>query len=194
MRRMLRTRFSPIRLPGAPMPGKSSAGFSLVEAMVTVVVASVGLAIGIPSYQSMVKAQRVRAATSLLTSHIASARVTAIAYRAPTVVCPSNGHGACRDDGDWSTGWLMFYDRDGNRQPDEPNDVLRDEQAPRYPGLRLVSSPGRTELRYLASGHASGSNLSVRFCQDGELVASVIVNNAGRARTARPGSTEPCPR
>ena len=125
---------------------------------------------------------------------MASARNTAISYRIPTVVCPSNRAGGCRTDGDWSQGWLMFFDPDGNRQPDLPRDILRDENAPIHRSLRIVSSSGRVQLRYLPDGRSAGSNLTISICnQKGELLSSVIVNNVGRARSSRPTTPTACP-
>lgn len=168
------------------------AGYSLLEALVVMAISVIGLAIGVPSYRSLVENQRISSAMHLLTAHMASARSTAISYRIPTVVCPSNRAGGCRMDGDWSQGWLMFFDADGNRQPDTREDVLRDENAPIHPSLRIVSSKGRTQLRYLPDGRSAGSNLSVHLCRDDVLLGQVIVNNVGRVRSERASGSKPC--
>ena len=146
------TQISNHKQAGSPPPHGSTRGFSLIEAMVVMAVAAIGLAVGVPSYQGMIERTRISSAMHLLTAHMASARNTAISYRIPTVVCPSNQVGGCRTDGDWSQGWLMFFDPDGNRQPDLPQDILRDENAPIHPSLRIVSSSGRVQLRYLPDG------------------------------------------
>ncbi|MET0580798.1 MAG: Tfp pilus assembly protein FimT/FimU [Pseudoxanthomonas sp.] len=167
-------------------------GFSLMEMLVVMAVSAIGLAIGVPSYRGLMDSQRVSSAMHLLTAHIASARNTAITYRIPTVVCPSDRAGGCRMDGDWSQGWLMFFDADGNRQPDSREDVLRDENAPIHSSLRLLSSSGRPQLRYLPDGRSAGSNLSVRLCRDDILLGQVIVNNVGRVRGERVSGSKPC--
>ena len=158
-------------------------GFSLLEALVVMAISAIGLAIGVPSYRSLMEHQRASSAMHLLTAHMASARNTAISYRIPTVVCPSNRAGGCRMDGDWSHGWLMFFDADGNRQPDAQEDVLRDENAPIHPSLRIVSSKGRPQLRYLPDGRSSGSNITVRLCREDKLLGQIVINNAGRIRS-----------
>ncbi len=167
-------------------------GFTLIEAMITLSVMATLLAIGMPSYQGFVQRQRVNSAMHLLTAHMASARMTAITHRVPTVVCPSNGNGGCRTDGDWTHGWLMFTDRDGNRRPDLPKDILRDERAPIHGSLRIMSSSGRSQLRYQPTGYSHGSNLTIRICQQDRLLGTVIVNNAGRIRSARSPGSRPC--
>lgn len=182
--------------PCPPCPSRSSRGrqngVTLIEAVVTMSVLAICTAIAIPSYRTLIQRQRIDAAMHLLTAHMASARMTAISLRSPTVVCPSNGHGACRQDSDWTHGWLMFLDRDGNRRPDDLLDVLRDERAPTDPAMRILSSSGRQQLRYLPDGRSSGSNLTVRLCYEGQLRGQIVVNNAGRIRSARPSGSLPC--
>lgn len=177
---------------GRRSPQAMASGFSLVEALTVMAITTIGLLVGVPSFQGMSERARVSSAMHLLTAHMASARSTAITYRIPTVVCPSNRSGGCRTDGDWSQGWLMFFDKDGNRQPDVREDILRDENAPIHPSLRILSSAGRPQLRYLPDGRSSGSNITVRLCREDELLAQIIVNNAGRVRSETVSGTKPC--
>ncbi|NDK39274.1 prepilin-type N-terminal cleavage/methylation domain-containing protein [Pseudoxanthomonas gei] len=192
---MCRTHLAPLS-PLTPPPWVvrrgARTGFSLLELMVTLAIACIGLVIGVPSYQGLVERQRVTSAMHLLTAHMASARITAITYRIPTVVCPSDRAGGCRQDGDWSHGWLMFFDADGNRSPDAREDILRDENAPIHPSLRILSSSGRPQLRYLPDGRSAGSNISVRLCREDMLLGTVIVNNVGRIRSETSSGHRPC--
>ena len=165
---------------------------TLLELVVAMSVLAILAALGIPSFRALQKRSQVDAALHLLTSHFASARITAITHNVPVVVCPSRGDGMCRQDSDWSEHWLTFRDPDGNRQPDDAFDVFRNEPAPHAPGLRLLSTAGRRQVRYLPTGYSSGNNLTVRLCIDGEVSGLVVINNAGRIRSARPSEPEPC--
>jgi type IV fimbrial biogenesis protein FimT len=171
---------------------RRSRGYTLLEVVTVLAVVAILAAIGLPAFQHLLQRQRVDTAMHLLTSYMASARLTAINRRAITAVCPSNGRGGCRKDGDWTHGWLMFLDKDGNRRPDDPRDILRDERAPIHPSLRIVSSSGRPQFRYLPDGRSGGSNLTVELCQDGALLGSVIVSMSGRVRSKRPTRAESC--
>ena len=195
--RRTRTEFHPTRHfiqshQRCGLPSRIRAGFTLIEALTVLAITAILLLIGVPAYAGLVESQRASSAMHLLTAHMASARSTAITYRIPTVVCPSDRAGGCRRDGDWSQGWLMFFDADGNRQPDSRQDILRDENAPIHPSLRIVSSAGRTQLRYLPDGRSAGSNLSVRLCREDKLLAQVIVNNTGRIRSETAPGSRPC--
>lgn len=179
------------RLP-CPTPRNHGRGFSLMEALAVMAITAITLTLGVPSFQGLAERNRVDSAMHLLTAYVATARSTAVSYRTPTVVCPSNGHGGCRTDGDWSQGWLMFFDKDGNRRPDSPSDILRDENAPIHPSLRVLSSSGRPQLRYLPDGRSAGSNISLRVCRQDRLLGKVVVSNIGRPRSERPAKSEPC--
>lgn len=179
-------------IDGRSKGSKPASGFSLIEAATVTAIAAIGLVVGVPSYQGMVERQRTSSAMHLLTAHMASARSTAISYRIPTVVCPSDRAGGCRSDGDWSQGWLMFFDKDGNRRPDAREDILRDENAPIHPSLRIVSSKGLPELRYLPDGRSASSNISVRLCGNDKLLGVVIINNVGRVRSETMSGSSPC--
>jgi type IV fimbrial biogenesis protein FimT len=163
---------------------------TLIEAIVAMAVLAICAAMAIPSYAALVRRQRVDAAMYSLTTHMASARIAAVTRRSRTVVCPSDSHGGCRQDSDWSDGWLLFLDRDGNGRPDDPADVLRDERAPSDPAMRIFSN--RKQLRYLPDGRSTGGNLTVRLCYDQRLKGKIVVSNAGRVRSERPSGEVPC--
>ncbi|GGD58666.1 hypothetical protein GCM10007235_33720 [Pseudoxanthomonas indica] len=154
--------------------------------MITVALTAILLTLAVPSYQRFMERNRADTATYLLTSLFASARATAVTYRRITSVCPTDGTSPwCTSDGDWSHGWLMFTDPDGDRQPDTPDEVLRHERFPVHPSLRLRSSRGRPQLRYLPDGRSAGSNLTVKICDQSRVLVEVAVNNAGRPRVNR---------
>ena len=119
------------------------------------------------------------------------ARSTAIMRRAQVVVCPRTEDFQCRDDRDWSQGWIVFTDDDGNRQPDEEAHILRATDPPAHRGLAIDST--RRFLRYQRDGRSAHSNQTVRVCSGERLAGTVVVNNLGRVRSARPNAATPCP-
>lgn len=171
---------------------RNAAGFSLIELLVTVALVAVLATLAAPSFQDLLLRMRVAAAMQLLTAQMALTRNTAIVRRTTAALCPSDGAGGCRGDGDWSAGWLLFLDGDGNRRPDTAADVLREEALPLHRSLRILTSAGRPQLRYLPDGRSGGSNMTVRLCRGDELMGSVVVSNAGRVRTLRPAGPMAC--
>ncbi len=161
-------------------------GFSLIELMATVALVALLATLGAPSFHELALRMRVDAAMQRLTVQMALTRNTAIVRRTTAALCPANGAGRCRGDGDWSSGWLLYLDGDGNRQPDSASDILREEPLPLHPSLRIFTSSSRPQLRYLPDGRSGGSNMTVRLCHRDTLMGTVVVSNGGRVRTERP--------
>ena len=111
--------------------------------------------------------------------------------RAQVVVCPRTPDYRCRDDSDWSHGWIVFTDNDGNRQPDEDAHIVRVTDPPSHRSLAIDST--RRFLRYQRDGRSAHSNQTVRVCSGERLAGTVVVNNLGRVRSARPARETPCP-
>ena len=72
--------------------------------------------------------------------------------------------------------------------------ILRVDLEPTSRKLRVVSTKGRPQLRYLPDGSSAGSNLTISICNNRQqLLGKVIVNNMGRPRSERPKAATPCP-
>ena len=172
---------------------RKDAGFTLVEALTTLAAAALTLTVALPTFSGVIERNRTTATLHQLSADMAMARTSAIVQRRQVVVCPKAGDQRCSELADWSLGWLVFTDADGNRQPDAPADVLRITDAPGGAGrLQLLSS--RPFLRYQVDGRSAHSNLTVHVCSGGLLQGQVVVNNHGRARTARPQRETTCPK
>ena len=89
---------------------------------------------------------------------------------------------------------MLFLDDDGNRKPDANEEILRVDLDPTSRHLRVVSTIGRQQLRYLPDGRSAGTNLTISICNNQQqLLGKVIVNNMGRPRSQRPKAATPCP-
>ena len=168
-------------------------GFSMVEAMAVLAISSILLALAVPGFQKQLERQRTIAAMHLLASELALARNTAVSRRTPVTVCPSQGGGLCRNDADWSAGWLMYRDPSRSAQPKAPGDILQEAREPVHPTIRIRTSAGRARVRYQPEGFSSGTNLTLRICAGKQLRGEVVVNNAGRPRTRQVADGTPCP-
>src|SRR5690606_14476246 len=106
-----------------PMTRKD-AGLSLIELLTTLAIAAVTLTVGLPAFSGSLERTRVSTTMHRVSADLAMARSSAIMRRAQVVVCPRTPDLRCRDDRDWSHGWIVFTDDDGNRQPDEDAHIL----------------------------------------------------------------------
>ena len=174
------------------MPTIRQRGFSLVEASVVLVVISVTLAIGVPSFGGLFARSRVQAAGSELLVSLAQARMGAVTDQASWSLCPSDDGRTCRGDADWSRGWIVFRDP-AERGVPAPGDVQ--QHVGHDDGPRITGTAGRRLLSFRADGSSAGSNATLLLCdRDAPVGRKVIVSNAGRARVVALATGDPaCP-
>lgn len=168
-------------------------GFTLIELVTTLAIVAVLLAVGLPGFGEAFARLRVQTAMHRVSTDLAMARSSAIMRRSPVVACPGLGMSGCSGDADWSHGWIVFADPDGNRRPDVAGDLLRVSDPPSGAGRTLRLGATRHFVRYQRDGRSAGTNLTVRVCSGDTLSGEVVVNNLGRVRSARPSTPRPCP-
>jgi type IV fimbrial biogenesis protein FimT len=173
----------------------SGRGFYVLELMVTVAIAAILLVIGVPAFQDFGARQRMSAAMHALHGELALARNAAIRHGTAVVACPGEPDTGCRAGSDWSEGWFVFSDFNGDRAFQAGERVHRVE-----PGLEQIvirSSSGRQSLRFFPNGSAPGSNTSITFCDRRGPAAArkLVISNLGRIRREEAPDTDPadCP-
>lgn len=173
----------------------SRAGFTLVELLVTVLVAGALLAIAAPAFSAMLERNRAAAVFHQLTTSLAGARLAAVRMGRPVTLCPTRDGLRCRRDLVWDEGWMAYLDPGRRDQPASPDEVIQHLDQPGG-AIAVRSSVGRHRIRFQPSGWASGANISLRLCsrQKASLLGAVVVNNAGRPRTEHlEAPSKPCP-
>lgn len=173
---------------------RKDAGFTLIEAMTVLAITAIIAAIGFPAFSSVLQRQRVSTTMSLLSSDMAMARSSAVMRHAQVVVCPRDTDSRCTAALDWSRGWLVFADPDGNRQPDADSDILRATDSPAGDSALLYLPSTRPYLRYQVDGRSAHTNLTVYVCAKRRYAGKIVVNNLGRVRTEHSRANSPCPR
>lgn len=170
---------------------RRDAGLTLIELLITLALVAILLTLGVPAFTGTLERTRIATTLHQVSADLAMARGTAIMRRAQVVVCPRTEDQRCRDDNDWTRGWIVFTDEDGNRQPDHDAHILRVTDPPGHRTLAIDAT--RRFLRYQQDGRSAHSNQTVRICSGERLAGTVVVNNLGRVRSARPSANAPCP-
>ena len=144
-------------------------GFTLVELLITIVVATILLAAGVPAFQSFIKNNRVTAQTNDLISSIQLARSEALKRGTNMVVCASDDQATCTGKATWADGWIVFSDLDLNDAPDvgasaplceATEDCIIATRTGLTPGNTLTTTAD--SIRFLPTG-ASGAGATVEF-------------------------------
>lgn len=166
------------------------AGFSLAELLTVVAVAAIMLSIALPDLRALVRQQQLKAAVGDLFSAIELTRAQAIARGTRVELAPADAAGA-----DWSRGWIVFVDRDGDRRPGSGDDVIS-KHGPVARGIAISTAFSSHQspdyLAYNSGGRScsAASSLSARWgtlslFQDGQT-RRIKINMLGRARICNP--------
>lgn len=158
-------------------------GMSLIEQIMVLAITAVLAGIAAPALRGLLNRNMLQVAQTDFIAALQHARETAIISGKRTLFCPTRDGGNCSGDTRWDNGWLLGHDVNADDQPDK---------APLYTGpgyggkLIVKSSAGRHVVRFRPDGSASGSNITLVFCQlhDPTHALSVFVSNSGRIRGA----------
>lgn len=147
------------------------------------VVAIVGILAGVasPSFGAWIDRTATDAAAARLAATLSSARLDAIKYAAPVIVCASGDGEVCGRA--WNAGWFAFRDddRDGTRTGTEPV-LLREAGEAGGPRARLVSAANES-LASLGFDYRGYPSVAVGATfRRGAAVAHVDVNLVGRVK------------
>lgn len=172
-----------VRNPRKNTTRRRQYGISLIEQIMVLVIVASLTGMAIPPLRRMLSHGQMQSAQSDFLAALQHARSSAVTGGRPTLFCPSTDGARCSDTSRWDTGWLLAHDANLDNQPDD---------APLYTGpgyagkMVIMSGNGRRFVRFHPDGSASGSNLTLLFCNpsSADRALSVIVANSGRVRGA----------
>jgi len=143
---------------------KRENGFTLVELLITIVVVSILLATGVPSFMQMIKNNRLTAQTNSLVAAIQVTRNEAVKRGTSMVICAKKSDAvACSDDKNWANGWIIFSDLDQGADLDGDGIcTTTDDHHDKECVLRTTNSLQRNTL--------TGNNGKIQFNPDGTAV------------------------
>ncbi len=159
-------------------------GFTMLELMVTLVVLSILLGIGVPSFQSVIRNNRIASATNELVGALTYARSEAMKRGDTVTACPTVDEESCAGSNDWAKGWILFVDVDQNGARAETELLLQVGQG--VGGDLELKSPVAVQfLQYTSTGLTSPviSNASFQVMKpgyEGEHARCVRIGNTGR--------------
>ena len=171
-----------------PLPRRER-GFTLIEAVICMLVASILLGLAVSATSSALARADASAARSALLASLTKSINHAAITGTEVVLCPGDRDG-CRDTYDWSGGWVAYADIDGDRERDAVDTVV-DIAPPLSDRVRLLSTTGRRRLVFQPNGGNAGSNVTFTLCETGSTdgAEALVLANDGRLRATRPRAT-----
>ena len=157
-------------------------GFSLIEILVVLTLAAILFAFALPSFENLVRGNRVSSQFNMLMSSLNFARSEAIKRNTPVTICRSNDQATCA--GQWQNGWIIFVDNGVIGTVNPPNDTVLNIHEPLAGGTTLNYAV-INKVTYLANGLISvGDGGTFSFCDTraGNFGIDIIITPTGRAR------------
>jgi len=172
--------------------GRRQGGFSLIEAIIVLVIIAIVAAIGLPGFGEFTTRNRVSAATNGLVGALHAARSESITRGTSTIVCPSlnadSAAATCAANTDWSKGFIVFVDENGNGNRDAtvpPEDLIHQVEELRGGFALTPDAIYQERVRFSDNGtsvNLAGIPLSGSFTIEypGQDIRTVSVSANGR--------------
>jgi type IV fimbrial biogenesis protein FimT len=159
-------------------------GFTLFELVLTLLLVSLLAGLAIPSLAGTLARQRQSVEINALFHAVHLARKESIMRKKVVSLCPTRDGKVCTPSRDWSTGWLMFENRDRDSPPQidsgEPLLLTHQIVAP----VRI--SANRTGFTFRAT-FLRATNGTIVLCDPEDRITpkALVVSYTGRPRVAR---------
>lgn len=164
-------------------PARRQLGTTLIEQIMVLAIIAALTSVAVPSMRSLLSHNQLQVAQTDFIAALRHTRETAITSGRRSLFCPTLDGNRCHNGTRWDQGWLLARDANGDNQPDDTPLITGNS----YNGKLIISSTsGRHSVRFHPDGSASGSNITLLFCQpsSAEHALSVVVSNSGRVRGA----------
>jgi len=193
------------------MTTRRQSGFTLIELVVTLAIASILLGIGVPSFVDVVRNARIGTQYNQMARALFIARSEAVKSSEFVVVCARSAPASldCGGKDDWKNGWLVYVDVDSaidsNASIDTGDTIIATEPAlvgDNWLEVRARTANGATpsevgHVRYLPRGDTDWESGSLVICDKhrGSPKSRVVnVKLTGDIQPGRPNGTETVPR
>lgn len=171
-----------------------SLGFSLIELMITLSIAGVLLAVGVPNFKAFIQNQKLVATASEFYGAINMTRAEAIKRGDKVDMIATDG-------ADWSKGWTIYVDANDNHKIDLGETIIFNKQVTAQ-GITISSNFTDSATPYI-SYTGNGRSRTYKSSQTpqagtatftfGASIRKVKINFLGRARICNPAiDTKTC--
>lgn len=156
-------------------------GFTLYELLITLMLIVVLVGLGLPSFSAIAARNRLHTEINALFHAMHVARKESIMRRMVVSICPSIDGRTCKPGRDWSQGWIMFANHDGDSPPqiDAGEPLLQVHTV----AENVVISSNRHGFTLRAT-HKRATNGTIVVCDIADRVTprALVISYTGRPR------------
>jgi type IV fimbrial biogenesis protein FimT len=190
--------------------GKSSlaraGGFSLIELIITVGIASILLMVGIPQFTNIIQQQNTNGEANNLYNDLIFARSEAIKEGQYVSICVTNAtYTGCNTTGSWANGWIVYSNPGTNAAGGfvAGTSVLLKKQVAFTSTDTVAASPAATEITFNRDGfgmslsattgqlltiHSATTNTAATKCVWLNLLGMPVIQKSGTTAVTGQGT------
>ncbi|HIQ15345.1 MAG TPA: prepilin-type N-terminal cleavage/methylation domain-containing protein [Leucothrix sp.] len=167
-------------------------GFTLIEALVTVSIASILISIAVPSFKTMLKNNRITAATNEFVTALVLARSEALKRNNNVSVCTTLDQQTCSNTSDFANGWIVFMDCNLDGVIDDgaggvscdgnPEQIIKVHDKLSKLSLKTTGAAKRY-LSYTFAGRSDTATLKLKEAGQSTVEKTIKISRTGRVRT-----------
>ena len=176
--------------------GTNSNGFTLYELIIIIAILGIATAVAAPNLATMVANNRISASANDFVAALQFAKAETSSRVNPVTICKKNAAGdGCVGAGDWSQGWIVFSDANGDGSVDAAADPILLNHEALHPQITFAGTAGLQDLiTYRPSGTTSLASTGVLImCDDRpfeESARGILVTITGRGSVMKATDTD----
>ena len=159
-------------------------GFTLYELLITILIVALLTSLAVPSLAGSIARSRQRVEINALFHAVHQARAESIMRRKVVSLSPTLDGQNCAPDRDWSSGWLLFENKDRDSPPkvDAGEAILLEHRV----GENVQISANRKGFTLRAT-FLRATNGTFVFCDPAGRISprALVISYTGRPRVAR---------
>lgn len=147
------------------MKTKHTHGFTIIELLITVVIAGILTIIVLPGMQNLLSGERLTSYTNALLNDMMYARSKAVEENVFVFLCASNDEANCTNT-DFEDGWIVLIDRNDDELPNAGDELIKVQQSIAGDISFSLNDPALVSITFDDRGFTPNSRGTISVCDE----------------------------